>query len=1014
MKNFLLIIIVLSALAVHAQNVGVGTNNPKAKLDITASDAGILIPRIALSSTDVAAPVTAPETSTMIYNTATAGTPPNNVVPGFYYWNGIKWIPLGGTEGFDWKLTGNQNISEPAVPAAYGTSAIGSSENWLGTTDSKPVTLGTNNIERMRILSGGNIGIGTSTPVGKLEINGASAINTDIAFRVNNSNGPGIDNTFFVIENDGAIQIGTPPLIALSANNIGKSAITIGDQNVAQSNGGNQGGLNQAAISIGRRTQVYHTGGSSASVAIGESNILGTTSAYINNAYALGSHLRSTQSNTMVLGFAPTSGFTNSTANSIMITNNSTIPSVTVIQGNGNTGFGNVGIGTIVPQKKLEIVDSVNTGHIFPGNGLLRLRNRENTTCVNSENIWDFRIGNCGQMGITTYQQNSIPNLNILKASANQNTESDGAVASFSMTAPTGSFVLNTRGDIGINNFSPLHKVHILETGNSADTVALRVDESNIGNAVHIVEAGNGSALIIESFDNGVAINSDSKGAVTSSHFGHILSNSVTSSTASIAKTGLFIQSTGAWSGTNAVNTGLSVNVSGGTTNYSALFSGGNVGIGTATPFALLDVNGNARVNNNLRIGSSAPVTADGSVSLYGSGTGWQGYIHLFNNTTGTTGTDGGVLGMIGNQLNITNHENDAIRFSTNNTYRLAVSSDGHLMPAATNTFDIGSASERFKDAYFAGQIFGNITGSVTGNATTATSLQIARTINGTSFNGTANITTANWGTARTITIGATGKSVNGSANVSWTLTEIGAAAAAHTHSAADITSGTLPVERGGTGAATFTSGRILTGNATGAIQSTLQYTTTNTANALVQRDANGDTYVRYGFASFLNMSHGQTIRNTDNIFYSSNDNYIRKNTAAGFKTSLGLGSMADQNANAVNINGGTISNTAIKVNFRLITGATALDATDCYVHVGGGGDYTVTLPNAATAGAGAMLIFRTQYGSGTKTFASSSGDQIRWLGTPTPGAAYNIVGPAHYGLTFVSDGAVWNLISFQ
>ena len=63
---------------------------------------------------------------------------------------------------------------------------------------------------------------------------------------------------------------------------------------------------------------------------------------------------------------------------------------------------------------------------------------------------------------------------------------------------------------------------------------------------------------------------------------------------------------------------------------------------------------------------------------------------------------------------------------------------------------------------------------SITGNAATATKLQTARTINGTSFNGTANITTANWGTARTLTIGATGKSVNGSSNVSWSNNEVG------------------------------------------------------------------------------------------------------------------------------------------------------------------------------------------------------------------------------------------------
>ena len=64
--------------------------------------------------------------------------------------------------------------------------------------------------------------------------------------------------------------------------------------------------------------------------------------------------------------------------------------------------------------------------------------------------------------------------------------------------------------------------------------------------------------------------------------------------------------------------------------------------------------------------------------------------------------------------------------------------------------------------------------GYFSGNANTATKLQTARTINGTSFNGSANITTANWGTARTITVGNTGKSVNGSGNVSWSLGEIG------------------------------------------------------------------------------------------------------------------------------------------------------------------------------------------------------------------------------------------------
>lgn len=63
---------------------------------------------------------------------------------------------------------------------------------------------------------------------------------------------------------------------------------------------------------------------------------------------------------------------------------------------------------------------------------------------------------------------------------------------------------------------------------------------------------------------------------------------------------------------------------------------------------------------------------------------------------------------------------------------------------------------------------------SITGNAATATKLQTTRTINGTSFDGSANITTAYWGATRTITLSGavTGSaSVNGSQNVTITTT---------------------------------------------------------------------------------------------------------------------------------------------------------------------------------------------------------------------------------------------------
>lgn len=84
----------------------------------------------------------------------------------------------------------------------------------------------------------------------------------------------------------------------------------------------------------------------------------------------------------------------------------------------------------------------------------------------------------------------------------------------------------------------------------------------------------------------------------------------------------------------------------------------------------------------------------------------------------------------------------------------------------------ISSTSTFSGKATFNGGLSGTLTGSLSGNATTATTLQTSRTINGTSFNGSANITTSYWGTTRTFYIndpsGAhyNSYSVNGSGNV--------------------------------------------------------------------------------------------------------------------------------------------------------------------------------------------------------------------------------------------------------
>ena len=73
----------------------------------------------------------------------------------------------------------------------------------------------------------------------------------------------------------------------------------------------------------------------------------------------------------------------------------------------------------------------------------------------------------------------------------------------------------------------------------------------------------------------------------------------------------------------------------------------------------------------------------------------------------------------------------------------------------------------------------------------------------------------------------------------------------------------------------------------------TIEATTTSTASKIVMRDGNADIKGRYFFGQYVNMSHNTETRNSDTIFYSSTDNYIRKTNASGMRSSLGLGFLA-------------------------------------------------------------------------------------------------------------------------
>ncbi len=158
-QRILKVFVLLFVLAVKpalAQNVGISTTNgftpdASAALDISYTNKGLLVPRVALTATNAAGPITSPATSLLVYNTATAGTSPNNVTPGYYYWGGSAWVMISTTAqtvSSAWLLTGNPGIT-PVT-------------NFLGTTDNQSLRFRTNNTQRFLLDSLGNAAIGLS------------------------------------------------------------------------------------------------------------------------------------------------------------------------------------------------------------------------------------------------------------------------------------------------------------------------------------------------------------------------------------------------------------------------------------------------------------------------------------------------------------------------------------------------------------------------------------------------------------------------------------------------------------------------------------------------------------------------------------------------------------------------------------------------------------------------------------------------------------------------------------
>ena len=125
MKNLFILLFLTAGLSAWSQ-VAINTDGSdpdnSAMLDVKSIDKGLLIPRVALTGTLDVATIASPATSLLIYNTATAGTSPDNVTPGYYYWNGTAWTTLANGP---WTQNGNNIYSSITGNAGIGTTAPG-------------------------------------------------------------------------------------------------------------------------------------------------------------------------------------------------------------------------------------------------------------------------------------------------------------------------------------------------------------------------------------------------------------------------------------------------------------------------------------------------------------------------------------------------------------------------------------------------------------------------------------------------------------------------------------------------------------------------------------------------------------------------------------------------------------------------------------------------------------------------------------------------------------------------
>lgn len=128
LKSILIFLLVITVNFGYSQ-VGIGNTDPQGALDVTSSNNGLLIPRIALSATNIATVIT-PTVSELVYNTFTSAVGPNQITPGFYYWDGSLWVSIS-TSNSNKMFSGFYNVPSLSDNTTKNLCTLAQSGGWV-------------------------------------------------------------------------------------------------------------------------------------------------------------------------------------------------------------------------------------------------------------------------------------------------------------------------------------------------------------------------------------------------------------------------------------------------------------------------------------------------------------------------------------------------------------------------------------------------------------------------------------------------------------------------------------------------------------------------------------------------------------------------------------------------------------------------------------------------------------------------------------------------------------------